>query len=337
MPKISVIVPIHNAGEYLHRSLDSILGQTEKDLEVLCVDDGSTDDSLDILFEYQAHDSRVKIFAQQDLGYGKTMNKALHFATGDFIANVDPDDWIEPDMFETMLDVSEGCDFVKCGFWFETADESIEYLYADEPIECCPRTLPPDLKMRFFSSQIAIWTCLFRRSFLEEHQIRLHETDGAAYQDTAFIFFANACADKIRILPDKFYHYNKTNDNASTKSPRYPLAPSVEYRWISEWCQAHPEYGMYVRSVLCKCRMGSYMWNMARIDPKDRKAFADMAQQDFKDDWNFIDVRMFQKQELDIFMLAMKDPAAFVDLYATIRRGGKNEEGETARDNQIIE
>ena len=337
MPKLSVIVPIHNAGEYLRRSLDSILNQTMSDLEVICVDDGSTDNSLDILFEYQAKDNRVKIFAQIEEGYGKTMNKALNFATGEFIANVDPDDWIEPDMYEVMLDVSDGCDFVKCGFWFETKDEQIEYLYSDEPIECCPRKLPPDLKMRFFSSQIAIWTCLFRRSFLEEYHIRLHETEGAAYQDTAFIFFANSCANKIRILPDKFYHYNKTNENASTRSPRYPLAPSVEYRWMAEWCKEHPEYGMDVRSVLCKCRMGSYMWNMARIDPEDRKAFADMAQQDFKDDWNYIDVRMFQRQELDIFMLAMKDADAFVDLYATIRRGGSNEEGEAARDNQIIE
>ena len=315
--KISVLMPIYNAGEYLYKSIGSIQAQTEQDFEIIAVNDGSTDNTLEILEALAREDSRIKIITREEKGYAITMNEALDNASGEFVLNVDPDDWLEPNMFEKLLaEMDEETDFVKCSFIFECPEgKQEEYYYTDEPVEFCPRKLPPDLKMRFFSSQIAIWTCLIRRSFIEKHNIRLNPTEGAAYQDTAFIFQINACADKVRVLPDILYHYNKTNENASTRSPRYPLAPSVEYRFIADWCMKHPEYGMYVRSVLCKCRYNSYMWNMKRIKPSDRLEFALMAQEDFKEDWNWIDVRMFEKADFDIYLIGKNDAVELCSLF----------------------
>lgn len=314
---ISVLMPVYNAGKYLRKSIGYIQEQTYGDFEIIAVDDGSTDNSLEILRELQKQDTRIKIFTREEKGYAITMNEAISEATGDYLLNVDPDDWLEPNMFERMLDqFDDETDFVKCGFVFEVKNgEQIPYLYADEAIEFCPRKLPPELKMRFFSSQIAIWTCLIRRSFVIRHGIRLHETPGAAYQDTAFVFQIDACAEKVRVIPDTLYHYNKTNEGASTRSTRYPIAPSVEYNWMADWCFEHPEYGMYVRSVLCKCRYGSYMWNLQRIKHEDRLEFARAMQKDFKEDWNWIDVRMFSKEEFDLYLIAKNSPAELLEVF----------------------
>lgn len=315
--KISVIMPVYNAGHYLYRSIESIQKQTEQDFEIIAVDDGSKDESLAILKELQEKDDRIKIITREERGYAVTMNEALDAAAGDYVLNVDPDDWIEPDMFERMLsEFEDDVDFVKCGFVFELPEgETQEYLYADEPVEFCPRKLPPDLKVRFFASQVAIWSCLIRRSFIEQNNIRLHETPGAAYQDTAFIFQINACADKVRVIPDILYHYNKTNEWASTKSTNHPLAPSVEYNWMAEWCMKHSDLGIYVRSVLCKCRFGSYMWNLQRIKAEDRKEFALLVQKDFNEDWNWIDVRMFNQHEFDIYLIAKNSPSELLEVF----------------------
>lgn len=314
---ISILMPVFNAGEYLYKSIGSIQAQTVQDFEIIAVNDGSSDNSLEILQTLAREDSRIKIISREERGYGITMNEALDAAAGDYVLNVDPDDWIEPDMFEKMLNaMRDDVDFVKCSFVFELPDgEQVEYYYTDEPIEFCPRKASPELKVRFFASQVAIWSCLIRRSFIERHHIRLHETPGASYQDTAFIFFINALADKVRVIPDILYHYNKTNANASTSSTNHPIAPSIEYNWMAQWCLDNPEYGMYVRSVLCKCRYGSYVWNMQRIKQSDRMAFAQAMKEDFTEDWNWIDVRMFNRNEFDMYLIAKNNPSELMHVF----------------------
>ena len=313
--KVSILMPIYNAGRWLKKSIGSIQAQTEQDFEIICVDDGSTDDSLDILMDLAEQDDRIRIFTREEKGYAITMNEALDNAEGEYVLNVDPDDWIEPDMLECMLaEMDKDVDFVKCGFVYECKEGQLDYFYSDEAVEFCPRLLNPHMKKKFFSSQVAIWTCLIRRKFIEKNKIRFNPTPGAAYQDTAFLFQVNACANKCRVIPKILYHYNKLNDNASTLSTRKPFAPSVEYNFMADWCVKHPKYGMYVRSVLCICRLGSYMWNVTRIDPKDRPAFAALARRDFQNDWMWLDVRMFTDENYKIFITGMNDPEAFIDL-----------------------
>ena len=319
--KVSIIMPVYNAGAYLYKSIGSILDQTERDFEIIVVDDGSTDNSLGILHALAEQDDRIKIYSREERGYAITMNEALSLASGEFVLNVDPDDWIEPNMLEKMLsEMDDDVDFVKCSFVFECPEGQLDYYYSDDAVEFCPRKLNYGMKARFFSSQVAIWTCLIRRSFIEKNKIRLNPTPGAAYQDTAFVFQLNACANKIRVIPDVLYHYNKMNDNASTASTRKPFAPYVEFEFMADWCRKHPKYGMYVRSVLCKCRLGSYMWNVTRIDPKDREAFAELAKRSFIDDWQWIDVRMFSEKEMKIIGAGMRDPEEFISLCLEERR-----------------
>lgn len=318
---ISILMPCYNAGKYLYRSVGSIQASTIQDFEILCLDDGSTDDTYKILQELSEKDNRIKVIRRSEKGYAVTMNELLDRAQGEYVLNVDPDDWIEPTMLEKLLDYMEkDVDFVKCGFIFELADGQQKYQYTTQAAEFCPRKLPAKSKMEFYVSQIAIWTCLIRREFIEKHHIRLNETEGAAYQDTAFIFYINTLAEKIRLIPDTLYHYNKTNANASTASPRYPFAPSVEYRKMAQWCMDNPAYGIWVRSVLCRSRFGSYCWNMARIREEDRLEFARKAQKDFQDDFDFIDDRMFTEDEYKAYLTAIRKPEDYVKMFKGVGR-----------------
>lgn len=117
MPRISIGVPFHNVEEYLPQCLDSILRQTFTDFEVIMVDDGSTDGSFEICQKYASKDSRFKLIHQENGGVAKARNNCLRHMTGDFIAWVDSDDWIEDDYFERLIRTQErtGADMVCIG------------------------------------------------------------------------------------------------------------------------------------------------------------------------------------------------------------------------------
>ena len=105
VPKVSVIIPIYNVETYLPQCLDSIINQTLKEIEIICVDDGSTDKSLDILKEYAKKDKRVAIITQKNLHAGVARNAGLSQAKGEYISFLDSDDFCEPEMFEKMYQV----------------------------------------------------------------------------------------------------------------------------------------------------------------------------------------------------------------------------------------
>ena len=103
LDKISVIVPIYNADKYLERCLSSIIGQTYKNLEIICIDDGSTDDSLKICQNYRAKDKRIKVIHKKNEGVTVARKLGVKIANGEWVGFVDADDWIEPDMYEELL------------------------------------------------------------------------------------------------------------------------------------------------------------------------------------------------------------------------------------------
>ena len=100
--KVSIIIPVYNPGELLNRCLDSASNQTLKDIEIICIDDGSSDGSLDILNRYAKNDSRFKVLSQPNLGAGIARNKGLEYANGEYIVFLDSDDYIEFDMCECL-------------------------------------------------------------------------------------------------------------------------------------------------------------------------------------------------------------------------------------------
>ena len=118
MPKVSIIVPTYNVEQYLHECMDSIINQTLKDIEIICVDDGSTDNSGKILDEYATRDNRIKVIHKQNGGYGRAMNVGFDNATGEYIGIVEPDDYVALDMYEELYKkaIENDVDFIKADF-----------------------------------------------------------------------------------------------------------------------------------------------------------------------------------------------------------------------------
>ena len=120
-PLISVIIPIYNAEQYLGQCLDSVKGQTYRNLEIICLNDGSTDNSLEIMRKHAAQDERIRVIDKRNQGYGASCNRGLDEAHGTYISIVEPDDWLEPRMYEDMLafanQFEEPIDIIKTAYW----------------------------------------------------------------------------------------------------------------------------------------------------------------------------------------------------------------------------
>lgn len=119
MAKISVVVPVYNVEKYLKECIDSIINQTLEDIEIICVNDGSTDSSLEILNDYAKKDSRIIVINKSNSGYGHTMNMGLNAATGEYVGIIESDDFADKNMFEDLYKLAKeyDADIVK-GDWY---------------------------------------------------------------------------------------------------------------------------------------------------------------------------------------------------------------------------
>ena len=190
---ISFIVPIYNAEQYLPACLDSLLGQTVRDLQIILVDDGSTDGSLAVAQRYAAQDTRIEIYVQSHAGQSAARNKGLSYVKGDYLAFVDADDTIDTNWCETMLQAIEGVDYVQSG-------------YNDTKIPCH--------RYQFTSPCMR----LYRRSAIE----KLRFTEGMIYEDV--IWSVDLWMRNVRCRRIRYGGYYYRANPHSTTSRRHPEA-----------------------------------------------------------------------------------------------------------------
>lgn len=215
-PKISVIVPVYNSAEHLRECLDSIVGQTLKEIEIICVDDGSGDASLEILKEYEAADSRVRVLSQANAGAGAARNRGLAQAMGEYLSFLDSDDFFEYDMIEKAYNKAEE---TKAQIIVFRADRYYEEENRFETIRWTLRDkeLPPYRPMDFhtFTGNVFkifvgwAWDKLFLRSFVEENNLRFQEIRTS--NDMLFVFSAIVSAQRIEILDETLAHQRRGN------------------------------------------------------------------------------------------------------------------------------
>ncbi|SEH98465.1 glycosyltransferase family 2 protein [Akkermansia glycaniphila] len=215
-PKVSVIIPIYNAERHLRQCLDSIVEQTLHNIEIICVDDGSTDTSLDILREYADKDDRFFIIRQQNQFAGMARNNGMQHAKGTYLAFFDADDFFEPDMLEKAYDQCEQDQADLC-LW--SADYYDTNTGLSTPFDYCldraliPPTLPfsvqdmPDCIFQI--SAPTPWNKLYRRSMLEKHQLLYPSTKRS--EDTFFASMAMYHASRITIVDKPFVHYRQAH------------------------------------------------------------------------------------------------------------------------------
>lgn len=224
MPKISVVIPVCNVQQYLKQCVSSVLNQTLLDIEIICVDDGSKDNSLSILREFEQKDERVKVITKPNSGYGNSMNRGIAAATGTYIGIVESDDFIAPHMYETMWKLSDNgkVDVIKGNFWdyYDWDNQEPEAVINTE------RRNMPDVEESFNIRQYpqilwghpSIWSGIYRREFLLEHGIHFIEAKGGGWVDNPFFFDTLCNAKRIKWTKEPFYYYRKTNMNSSSNN-----------------------------------------------------------------------------------------------------------------------
>lgn len=218
MPKFSVIIPVYNVEKYIRECLESLVNQTLKDIEFICVNDGSTDSSLDILNEYAKNDSRFVIINQHNQGQGVARNNALAAAKGEYVAFVDPDDWVETNMFEELyLKFKEtNVDVIQFNFkvCFEKSGEIKYKNYSaklDKRYNLNLKKFPyynwRDIREGcFIANGLAVWHRVYSLSFLRSNDVKFSE--GKVGEDNLFAIMTVMLADKIYYVTNKyFYNY----------------------------------------------------------------------------------------------------------------------------------
>jgi len=205
-PTVSVIVPIYNVEKYLRQCLDSIVGQTLQDIEIILVNDGSTDGSLKVIHEYASRDSRIKVIDKKNEGGGSARNAAYPHITGKYAYFADPDDWLELDLCEKATKRIEetGADVV----YFSAVREFSNG--RRKPVMRFNRGFPsiritPDHRIDLLRSCDAPWLKLWRTEFLLRHQILFSEGK-RPHNDVVHSWKGCALAEKIAILDKCLYH-----------------------------------------------------------------------------------------------------------------------------------
>lgn len=216
-PSVSVIVPAYNAAPFLDQALASIEDQTLSRLEILVINDGSTDDTLAIAQEHGSRDSRIRIIDKPNGGYGSACNRGLAEATGTWVAILEPDDWILPDMYRAMTAFasrfSKAVDIVKTPYWriCDPDTPRQQQLHCSYHRRVKPQSQPFTIGQapHLLRHHPSIWSAIYRRDFLERKGIRFPEYPGAGWADNPFLIETLCQADAIAYLDEPFYCYRE--------------------------------------------------------------------------------------------------------------------------------
>ena len=219
MSKISVILPVYNDAVYVKRCLNSLVNQTLNDIEIIVVDDGSTDNTPQVLKEYSKKDARIKIITQENSKQGTARNNGLKYASGDYIAFIDSDDWVDKDYYEKMLDVSEktGVDIsVSSVLRIKKFDRVSKYIEYNE--EKTYKTFQDIIETLKIPPYWFVWGKLYKRNLLTEMRFE----EDVYYEDAEFLLKTIHHTSSIATVPQVNYYYF-SNPNSTMKS-RHSIA-----------------------------------------------------------------------------------------------------------------
>lgn len=282
MPKISVIVPVYNVEQYLPECLESIVKQSLQDLEIICINDGSTDKSFEIIKQFAQKDSRIKIIDKPNSGYGDSLNKGIEAAQGEYIGIVESDDFIEPDMYEELYNIAKqnDCDIVKSdwyNFWTKTNTREKNGRineYNNKPVNVFEH---PEI----LTIQPTLWSAIYKKDLITNNDLKFLTTPGASYQDTSFSFKVLSLANKIIFTNKAYLYYRQDNVNSSINSSGKATIICGEYEEIDKFLNAHQEIKKTVNTQKLIAQYKAYRWTLKRIAHEYRKEFVLKISEDF--------------------------------------------------------
>jgi glycosyltransferase involved in cell wall biosynthesis len=209
--KVSIIIPVYNKEKYLKDCLDSVTNQTLSEIEIICIDDGSTDKSLDILEEYKRKDDRIKVYSYSNHGPGFARNKGLNKAHGEYIAFIDADDWIENSTLECLYSAAkkDNSDLVLFNALEHYTNKTKERSYYSHDIEKSFNWRQyPDIVM---NNYLIVCTKLHKKELIDKHDIKFSERE--LFEDVYFHISSIIYAESITYVNKILYHYIRLDSN----------------------------------------------------------------------------------------------------------------------------
>lgn len=315
---VSIIVPTYNVENFLEECMDSIIGQSLKNIEIICVDDGSTDQSGVILEKYAQKDSRVKVFHNSNGGYGKAMNFGLSKSTGEFIGIVEPDDYITNDMFEKLYTAAKDnlATCVKSNFkrfYGEKANRFFEEVPFSEKKSYYGRIISPKEEPAILFGAMNIWTGIYNRDFIEKNKIRFNETPGASFQDNGFWFQTMTLAGSIYILDDFFYMNRRDNPNSSVKGTEKAFCVLEEFAFIEKFLNSQLDNKQIFIEYFVKCKLIGYIAAYNRSSTSHKILFILKASEDLYRHFEAGEIRkeLYGPQQWKNLNMIISDPIQF--------------------------
>lgn len=319
---LSVIVPVYNAQDYLETSLESLaLQRLDKGaVEFVLIDDGSTDSSLSIINEFSRKDERFVVISRENKGYGQTLNEGIAKARSDFIGVLEPDDFIEGQMYFDLLAKAKefDVDIVRSNykkFWTKPEIED-EVITITNGIEYGIKFSPQE-NLDCLYLDPAIWSMIVKKKLIVDNKISFLPTPGAAFQDTSYSFKLWACAKSALCVDRAYVNYRQDNENSSINNPNVSEFVSVEYeeiyRFICEnfgGCKAQR-----LSEVAMRRQFLAYVWNYERLEKKLHFDFAKVASCDLERAFRagFYNSKLYKKWEKSDLLRLIHSSFEFVE------------------------
>lgn len=326
--KISVLVPICNVEKYLDKCLSSIISQSLKELEIICINDGSKDGSLEIIKKHATADSRIVVIDKPNSGYGDSMNKGLALAKGEYIGIVESDDFIESNMFEKLYSLAKkyDADLVKSNFnmYWDSPEHKVYFnnLAINNIID--NTELARD---HIFWGMPAIWSAIYKKSWLLDKKIKFLPTPGASYQDTSFNFKTVVSAKTIVITSKAYLNYRQDNANSSVKNTSMEKVYLLHKEWeeVEKYLKTN-HYMSTFSKYYNTLKFNGYAWNYMRISNIDRKSYFNEIKNLVEENTNSIDVKHIPKYcRYGGFWALKHNCKILLDLTLWLRKKVKNE------------
>lgn len=320
-PKVTVIVPFYNSKEYICECVESLLNQTLDELEIICIDDGSTDGSLGIVQEYAQKDDRIILVSKLNSGYGHSLNLGMNLAKGEYVGILESDDYISNLMFERLYVVAKenNLDFVKSDFsrFHRKGNREV-----NKVVEICEKNplwynhvLNPSIDPALLNISKNTWTGIYKLEFIKKHNIRHNETPGASFQDNGFWFQTFCLAERAMFLNEIYYHVRRDNPNSSIKDKEKVYCSADEYKFILNFLLADTD--LYARFIYMYHRekYKSYIFTLDRIDDIFRMDFLEFMQKEYLQASSDQELRAdcFTKEEWKSLMQIMDAPSEYYE------------------------
>lgn len=292
MVAISLVIPVYNIEKYLRKCLDSIVNQTFKDFEVICVNDGSKDSSLEILNEYAQKDIRFKVISQENGGSGSARNNGLSRAQGKYVQFLDGDDYFESEMLEKLYNLAENrqADIAVCSSRKVDDDGNItETRNPNSPLNL--NLIPFDKVFNYkdFPNDIfnltgtAPWNKLYLREMLIKNELKFPKLTGP--DDLCFVHMAIVCAEKIVAIGDEFinYRYNRPG-SVQTYRANHTIDIVRAFLYIKNFLLANEIFDI-LQKAYYKALSFSVRWEISLCNDEQYKSFVEDVKTLFPNDW----------------------------------------------------